>query len=136
MGLQDVVQGLLFLLYNPQLDDPLAGYIPSDMETFEKHVKQANEGNFISDEVEAECCMDEDEIQEKTWFNHSKVLKEDNWDDRDFVSIEADMMVPMKTVMRRVDSIINKSSQRWTEMEQWQSCVGAVNSFGAHPIAY
>ena len=139
MGLQDIVQGLLFLLYNPQLDDPLVDYVfPECRETFEQNVRLANEGKLNPQDVAAAVGeeMDEDELK-LTWFDHTKVLNKDNWDGRDFVPIQSEVAVPIKTLMRRVDSIINKSSQKWTEMEQWQSCAGMVPAgFGAHPIAY
>lgn len=51
--LEDCVQGLLFLLYNPNLDDPLNPYFnPEDEEqhnSFEEDVKKSLEGAIVED---------------------------------------------------------------------------------------
>ncbi len=125
-GLQDVVQALLFLLYNPQLDDALADYVTTDQEQFEKHVNEANRGDFNPDE-------EMDFIP----FNHNQHAAGDLDDytpeERKMEQTDCNGIVAMKTIMRRVDSVLTKSTDRWIELQMW----GVEQAtFGAHPIAF
>nr|XP_054762029.1 nedd8-conjugating enzyme UbcE2M-like [Lytechinus pictus] len=49
-SMQDLVQGLLFLMYNPNLEDPLCGAVNcSSMEEFEEDVQTAIAGGRVGD---------------------------------------------------------------------------------------
>lgn len=49
-SMQDIVQGLLFLIYNPNLEDPLCGVVSStDMEEFGRDVEKSIAGGRIGD---------------------------------------------------------------------------------------
>jgi ubiquitin-protein ligase len=49
LRLADFVQGLLFLLYNPELGDPLTEMDTCDMDEYLENLKQANMGSFTNE---------------------------------------------------------------------------------------
>ena len=81
-GLEDVVQGLLFLLYNPELEDPNSPYFDGyEVDDWEEDVKNAMEGkNGDTFDPNYVVSLEEDEIrvisEDKTTESMSAELRE------------------------------------------------------------